>query len=150
MIDLESAPLPQEPASDLRVPEGEVAKSVLLEGKEQCYLAVLPFPDEIDLDRFGKIVGEPVRPAPEARLRDLFPDCELGAIPPFGRLYGVSTYADESLAEEGSIVFSAGVRGNAVRMRFQDYHDLALPEMCSFAVKGGKAPVASTARGVNT
>ena len=125
----------QETAAVLHVPGREVAKTVVLEGKKQSYLAVLPASYQVDLARFSTIVGEPVRLASEEKIRDLFPDCELGAVPPFGRLYGVPVYMDVALAVGREIVFPAGSHSDAVRMAYSDFEDLARPEICSFAVR---------------
>lgn len=122
-------------AAALHVPGRMVAKAVVLSGAAQSYLAVLPASYHVDLDRMSDLVGEPVRLAPEARIRELFPDCELGAIPPFGRLYGVPVYVDVTLAVVREIVFPAGSHRDALRMSFQDFEALARPEVCSFAIK---------------
>lgn len=115
-----------------------MAKTVVLEGASETYLAVLPAPYQVDLKRFAEIVGEPVQLATEERIRDLFPDCELGAIPPFGRLYGVNTYIDRTLTGDREFVFPAGGHSDALRMNYKDFEGLAQPEVCSFAVKSGE------------
>ena len=66
----------------------------------------------------------------------LFPDCELGAMPPFGSLYNLAVYVDESLAADDAIVFNAGTHRDAIRMRYDDFVRLAKPRVCSFAQKG--------------
>lgn len=129
-------------AAAMHIPGKEMAKTVILEGRAQSYLAVLPASYRVDLDRMAEVVGEPVRLASEDKIRELFPDCELGAIPPFGRLYGVPVYLDVTLAVGQEIVFPAGSHSDALRMSYQDFEDLARPEICSFAVKDtGLRPV---------
>jgi len=71
----------------------------------------------------------------------LFPDCELGAMPPFGSLYNLRVFVDESLAADEEIVFNAGTHRDAIRMRFADFARLAKPTMTSLAATG-KARVA--------
>lgn len=132
----------QKTAAAMHVPGKEMAKAVLLEGDGNTYLAVLPASYHVDLERFGKVAGEPVRLAGEEKIRELFPDCELGAIPPFGRLYGVPVYVDVWLALDREIVFPAGSHSNAVRMSYEDFESLARPEVCSFATKDGSRPTA--------
>ncbi|HVB34578.1 MAG TPA: YbaK/EbsC family protein [Patescibacteria group bacterium] len=127
-------------AAAMHVPGREMAKAVILQGPSQSYMAVLPACYQVDLDRIARAVGEPVKLASEERIRDLFPDCELGAIPPFGRLYGVETYVDETLAGEKDIVFPAGSHSDALRMSYQDFQGLAEAEVCSFAAKTGAKP----------
>lgn len=122
-------------AATLHVPGRRMAKTVILQGQSQSYLAVLPSCYQVDLGRFAKAVGEPVKLASELRIRELFPDCDLGAIPPFGRLYGVETYIDESLTGEEEIVFPSGSQSDAMRMSYRDFQDLAEAEVHSFAVK---------------
>lgn len=121
-------------AATMQIPGKEVAKTVVLVGKSQSYLAVLPASSRVDLRKFSEVVGEPVSLASEDKIADLFPDCELGAIPPFGRLYGVPVYVDTSLAEEGEIIFPAGSPSDAVRMKYADFAGLARPEQASFAM----------------
>jgi len=122
-------------AAAMHIPGKEMAKAVVLEGRAQKYLAVLPASYHVDLGRFAEIVGEPVHLASETTIRELFPDCELGAIPPFGRLYGVPVFLDVALAVGREVVFPAGSHSDAVRMSYQDFEELARPEVCSFAVK---------------
>jgi Ala-tRNA(Pro) deacylase len=77
-------------------------------------------------------VGRPVRLASEEEFRSLFPDCELGAMPPFGALYNLPVYMDESLTRDKEVVFNAGTHHDAVRMSFEDFVRLASPKVCSF------------------
>lgn len=125
----------QEAAATMHVPGKTMAKVVVLEGRSTAYLAVLSASYQVDLDRFATAAGEPVRLATEDRIRDLFPDCEPGAVPPFGRLYDVPTYVDQAMAEEKEIVFPAGNHSNAVRMSYPDFERLTKPEVRSFAVR---------------
>jgi Polymer-forming cytoskeletal/Aminoacyl-tRNA editing domain len=74
--------------------------------------------------------------ATEQEFSSLFPDCELGAMPPFGSLYNLPVYVDESLAADEAIVFNAGTHRDAIRMRFDDFVRLAKPRVCSFAQQG--------------
>ncbi|HVC00207.1 MAG TPA: YbaK/EbsC family protein [Candidatus Dormibacteraeota bacterium] len=127
----------QETAATMHVPGKTMAKVVVLQGRSSPYLGVLSASYQVDLDLFEKAVGEPVRLATEDRIRELFPDCEPGAVPPFGRLYDVQTYVDEALAEEAEIVFPAGSHSNAVRMSYRDFQELTMPEVRSFAAKRG-------------
>ncbi len=137
----------QKTAAAMHVPGKEMAKAVLLEGNGNTYLAVLPASHHVDLDRFALVAGEPVRLASEDKIRELFPDCDLGAIPPFGRLYGVPVYVDVWLALDREIVFPAGSHSNAVRMTYQDFENLARPEICSFAAKDGSRSAAERKQG---
>jgi Ala-tRNA(Pro) deacylase len=99
-------------------------------------LAVLPAPNHVRLDQLGAEVGKSVRLATEQEFSSLFPDCELGAMPPFGSLYNLPTYVDESLAADEAIVFNAGTHPDAIRMWYDDFVRVAKPQVCSFAQKG--------------
>jgi Ala-tRNA(Pro) deacylase len=70
--------------------------------------------------------------ATELELSDLFPDCELGAMPPFGILYDLPVYIDESLAKDKEVVFNAGTHRDAVRMAYEDFVRLAKAKVCAF------------------
>jgi Ala-tRNA(Pro) deacylase len=74
-----------------------------------------------------------VRLATELEFSRLFPDCELGAMPPFGALYNMPVYVDESLAKDREVLFNAGTHHDAVRMRYDDFSRLAKPKVCSFS-----------------
>jgi len=80
----------------------------------------------LGLDKLAAELGKSVRPAAEQEFSSLFPDCELGAMPPFGSLYNLAVYVDESLAADDAIVFNAGTHRDAIRQ----------PRVCSFAQKG--------------
>jgi Ala-tRNA(Pro) deacylase len=73
-----------------------------------------------------------VRLATEDEIIVLFPDCELGAMPPFGNLYGLPVYVDQSLMEDEEIVFQAGTRSDAIRMRYWDFAALVFPVVMEF------------------
>jgi len=66
----------------------------------------------------------------------LFPDCEIGAVPPLGELYGLRVLVDESLAADKEITFNAGTHRDAIRMIYDDFVSLTKPTVCSFAAKG--------------
>ena len=83
--------------------------------------------------KLASIVGCDVRLATESECYSLFPDCEPGAMPPFGELYGLPVYLDETLADDPEIVFSVGTHSDAIRMSDADFVHLAKPQICSFA-----------------
>jgi Ala-tRNA(Pro) deacylase len=114
-------------------PGKEVAKTVVLRAGEKTLLAVLPASLQVNLNKLASIMGSDVRLATESECIALFPDCEPGAVPPFGELYGLPVYLDEALAEDPEIVFSAGTHSDAVGMSNADSVHLAKPQICSFA-----------------
>jgi len=98
----------QDAASIMRVSGKKVAKTVVLRAQEKTLLAVLPASCQVNLNRMASIVGSGVRLATESECNSLFPDCEPGAVPPFGELYGLPVYLVEALSEDPRLVFSAG------------------------------------------
>lgn len=123
-------------AAAMKISGKELAKTVVLRTGGEMILAVLPAPNHVRLDKLAAEVGKPVRLATEQEFSDLFPDCELGAMPPFGALYDLPVYVDESLAADEAIVFNAGTHREAIRMRYDDFVRMAKPKVCSFAQKG--------------
>jgi Ala-tRNA(Pro) deacylase len=120
-------------ASLLHVPGKEVAKTVVLRAGEQVLLAVLPASYHVNLEKLAGAVGTPVKLIEEKECYQLFPDCQHGAVPPFGELYGLSVYLDESLADAPEIIFSAGTLSDGIRMGNADFVHLVKPRICSFA-----------------
>ena len=122
-------------AATMQISGKELAKTVVLRTGEEMILAVLPAPDHVRLDKLAAELGRSVRLATEQEFSSLFPDCELGAMPPFGSLYNLPVYVDESLAVDETIVFNAGTHHDAIRIRYDDFVRLAKPKVCSFAQK---------------
>ena len=106
----------QDVAAAAHVPGRELAKSVVVKADDRLVLAVLPAPRKVNTDELRKALGaKEVRMAHEAEFASLFPGCELGAMPPFGNLYGVEVYVDRSLTRDEDIVFNAGTHVEACR-----------------------------------
>jgi Ala-tRNA(Pro) deacylase len=119
----------QEVAQRLHVSGREMAKTVVLRTAGGLALAVVRAPDRVDLERAGAILGEDVSLASEREFERAFPDCEMGAMPPFGNLYGLPTLVDEELAKDQEIVFNAGTHTDAIRMAFRDFTTAAQPRL---------------------
>jgi Ala-tRNA(Pro) deacylase len=124
-------------ASFMHFPGKEVAKTVALCAGEKVFLAILPASYHINFERLSAIVGDSVQLLEEERCDEMFPDCETGAIPPFGELYDVPAFLDDALAEDAEIVFGAGTLCESVRMSSADFVRLVKPKICSFAEKAG-------------
>jgi Ala-tRNA(Pro) deacylase len=121
-------------AQALHVRGKDVAKTVLLRTGHGHVLAVLPATHQVDLEQVQRDLGEDrVELAPEEEMDRLFPDCERGAIPPFGSLYQVPTLVDESLTQDEQIVFEAHTHEEAIRMAYRDYEALEHPRKGRFA-----------------
>jgi Ala-tRNA(Pro) deacylase len=113
-----------------------VAKTVALRAGKQILLAVLPASCHVNLEKLGAAVGGPVKLIDEQECYRLFPDCQPGAIPPFGELYGFPVYLDAALAQVPEIIFSAGTLSDAIRMGNTDFVYIVKPRIYSFADEG--------------
>ena len=121
-------------AAAAAVPQHNWAKVVTCFADGEPLQAVLPADYDVDFDRLAKVVGVPqVRMATEDELDWLYPDCETGAMPPFGPLYRQLVFVDEQLAADEKIAFNAGTFANAVAMRFADFARLTHPVIGRFA-----------------
>ena len=118
----------REVAVAAHLPAREVAKSVVVFGDGEYYMIVLPANRLLDCREARLALGlSQVRLATEDELTKLFPDCELGAMPPVGSLYGLPVYLDSSLASEDTIAFNAGTHQDAVQMKTADFRRLFHP-----------------------
>lgn len=116
----------QEVAAVEHVHGKELAKVVVLRSGPAFLMVVLPAPCHVDLEKVRAATGTPeLVLAREDEFVGLFPDCEPGAMPPFGNLYNVPVWVDESLARDEEIVFNAGTHTQAVRMKYGDFARLA-------------------------
>jgi Ala-tRNA(Pro) deacylase len=125
----------QELAAIEHVKGKQHAKVVMVRAGAKPVMAVLPADHRVDLELLGKVAGGVCVLAGEDEFKGIFPDCQTGTMPPFGRLYGVDVYMDESLKDDGAIVFEAGTHTDAVRISYIDYERLAKPVVAKFAVK---------------
>jgi len=126
----------QEIAASAHVPGGELAKTVIVEVDGQMAMAVLPASYQIDFRRLQELAGgQRVELAGEDRFRDRFPGCEVGAMPPFGNLWGMRVFATESLAEDDEIAFNAGSHTELIRMSYLDFEKLVRPTIGVFSTR---------------
>lgn len=124
----------QEIAAAQHVPGKQVAKVVMVTANSRPVMLVLPASHHIDFRKLGEALGmKNVRLAHESEFESLFPDCDLGAMPPFGNLYGVRVCADETLAEDAEIVFQAGAHDTTMKIAYSDFVRLANPIVAEFA-----------------
>ena len=121
----------QEAAAASHVPGREVAKVVVLRDAAGAYvLAVVPAPCRVDLDLFSAAAGRGACTlAAESELDLLFPDCEHGALPPFGDVYGLDMYVDACLPRAREVFFPAGSRHQLVGTAYADYARVAHPHV---------------------
>jgi len=120
----------------LHVSGKEMAKTVVLRTSKGYMLAVLPASCRIDLEELRQELSEgQVSLASESEIAQIFPDCELGAMPPFGSLYQLPTWVDESLTKDEEIVFEGQSHEEAIRMNCRDYMDTEHPHLGHFACR---------------
>lgn len=111
-----------------------VAKPVIIKSEGNYIMCVLAAPHKVVYDKLRDYLGtQDVALASEEEIRTLFPDCEDGAEPPFGTLYGIRTIMDKALEQDDHILFQAGTHDKAIRMSLDDYLSLAQPEIADFA-----------------
>lgn len=129
-----SAYTAQEVAASAHIPGKELAKSVLIKIDGKMAMAVLPASDKVDFDLLKSVMsGENVRLAYEQEFMDKFPDCEVGAMPPFGNLYGLEVYVSKSLTENEEIAFNACSHSEILKMNYKDFEKLVKPKILDFS-----------------
>jgi len=111
-----------------------VAKVVMVMADGKPAMLVLPAPQRVDLTKAAAALGaKEVRLAREEEFASLFPDCEVGAEPPFGNLYGLPVYVDRELAKDETIVVEAGTYTETISLRFADYQRLVQPTIADLS-----------------
>lgn len=112
----------------------QVAKPVVVKSSDGFAMCVLPAPAHLDLHRVASLLGDSqVRLATEQELAGLFPDCELGAEPPVGKLFGLPTIADEQLIADDFLEMQAGKHTESLRVRREDWEALTHPLVAAIA-----------------
>ncbi len=126
----------QEVAASAHIPGKEVAKTVIVKIGGEMAMAVLPASYSVDFELLKRATGTPtVELAAEDEFKSRFPDCEVGAMPPFGSLYGMQTFMAASLAEDEEIAFNAGSHTELIKMPFSTYVRLEDPVELAFSLE---------------
>lgn len=116
------------------IPGKELAKTVMVRLDGQLAMAVLPASALVDLPSLKNAArSKTIELASELEFRGKFPDCETGAMPPFGNLYDIPVYVDETLTRDKDIAFNAGSHRELVRMAYADFERLVKPTIARFA-----------------
>jgi Ala-tRNA(Pro) deacylase len=124
----------QEVAASEHVPGKMLAKTVMVLADREMVMLALPASYQVDLGKAATALGvKEARLAEEEEFEDTFPDCEIGAMPPFGNLYGVPVYVDETLAEDETIVFRSGTHTDTMSVSYADFERLVEPTIAEFA-----------------
>ena len=124
----------QEVAASAHVRGRDLAKTVMVKVDGKPVMVVLPASQRVDFQVLREVTGgQNVVLASEAEFRELFPDCEAGAMPPFGNLYGMDVYVAPKLAEDEEIAFNAGSHTELMKLRYADFERLVRPKVAAFA-----------------
>jgi Ala-tRNA(Pro) deacylase len=124
----------QEVAASAHIPGKELAKTVVVNLDGELALAVLPASAQVDLDRLKEAAGaQRAELAIESEFRSSFGDCDIGAMPPFGNLYGMEVYVASRLAEDEEIAFNAGTHTELVKMAYKDFEKVVKPKVVGLA-----------------
>ena len=121
-------------------PGEEMAKTVIVKIDGKLAMAVLPASCHIDLAMLRAETGaKTISLANEADFVDQFPACETGAMPPFGNLYGMPVFVEQSLTRDKEISFNAGSHRELMRLAYEDFARLVQPTVLRFALPRPRA-----------
>ena len=122
-------------AASAHIPGRELAKTVVVKLDDRLAMAVLPSSQQVDFDLLrAEARAHGAALATEKEIKDRFPDCEVGAMPPFGNLYGMDVYVSDELTKDAEIAFNAGSHTELVRMTYGDFERLVQPKVVHFAI----------------
>jgi len=125
----------QEIAASMHVPGKELAKVVMVKADGKMVMLVLPASYRVDTKKVKKVLKcKRLGISKEKDFEELFPDCEVGAMPPFGNLYDLEVWVDQVLAEDEFIVFQAGSHVETLKIKYNDYAQLVNPKVGDFSV----------------
>jgi len=123
-------------AAIAHIPGQELAKTVIVKLDGALAMAVLPASYQVDLLALKKVVGvKDAALASEREFKQHFPDCETGAMPPFGNLYDIPVYVDKTLTRDRDIAFNAGTHLELIRMTYPDFEKLVEPQVLAFSTQ---------------
>ncbi len=134
MISHSPAYTAQQIAALAHIPGKNLAKTVIIKITGEMAMAVLPASYQVDFDLLKKAIGaEDVKLATEKEFKDIFPESDVGAMPPFGNLYGMRTLVAASLVEDREIAFNAGSHSELIKMEYKDFERLVKPQVMRFS-----------------
>ncbi len=126
----------QEIAASVHVKGKEMVKSVVVKLDGKMAIAVLPASHQVDFERLKRASGaQGAILAAEKEFKDLFPGCDIGAMPPFGNLYGMDVFVSRALTQDKEIAFNAGSHYELIRLSYNDFERLVNPKIGDFSVK---------------
>lgn len=126
----------QKIAAACHIPGKELAKTVMIKINGEMAMAILPASYRIDFELLRGATGAgKIELAKEQEFQDIFPNCEIGAMPPFGNLWNLPVYVAESLTENEEIAFNGGSHTELIRMSLSDYMKLVNPEIVKYSLE---------------
>jgi Ala-tRNA(Pro) deacylase len=126
----------QEVAASAHIAGKELAKTVMVKIDGKMAMAVLPASYKVSFDLLKKAAGaSKVELANEQEFRDMFPALEVGAMPPFGNLYGAEVFVDESLSQDEEIAFNSGSHTELIKLAYRDFERLVKPKTAKFSAR---------------
>jgi Ala-tRNA(Pro) deacylase len=126
----------QEIAASAHIAGQKLAKTVMVKIDDKIAMAVLPASYKVSFDLLKKEAGaNKVELANEQEFRDMFPEMEVGAMPPFGNLYGLEVFVDESLSQDDEIAFNDGSHTELMKLAYRDFERLVKPKAARFAAR---------------
>ena len=128
-------------AASSHVRADDMAKTVMVNRDGKLAMAVLPASKRVDITALHTASGAgSLRLASELEFKQQFPDCDAGAMPPFGNLYGMDVFVDESLSKDERIAFNAGSHDELLRLAYSDFARVVRPKVLRFATSAERAP----------
>ena len=126
----------QEIAASAHIPGKELAKTVIVKIDGNMAMAVLPAGYKVEFELLKEAAkANKVELASEKEFKDVFPDCEIGAMPPFGNLYGLEVFVEKTLAGDKEIAFNAGSHIELIKLAYKDFENLVNPKVLKFSAK---------------
>jgi Ala-tRNA(Pro) deacylase len=120
----------QKIAASAHIPGKELAKTVMIKVDGKMAMVVLPASKQVDFKLLREATGaDQMELAKEREFMELFPDCDIGAMPPFGNLYGLEVYVAETLTKDEEIAFNAGSHTELIKLAYKDFEALVKPKV---------------------
>jgi len=119
----------QEIAAAAHISGKQMAKTVIIKIGNQFAMVVLPASEHVNFSTLKEVAGTNVDLAKESDFKGKFPECEVGAMPPFGNLYGMPVYVSSHLSDFDQIVFNGGTHSELIKLAYRDFERLVHPEV---------------------
>jgi len=127
----------QELASIHHVSGKSLAKVVMIKADDELIMVAVGAPYKVDLNKIAQLLkAEKVDVANERDFKDIFYDCDIGAMPPLGNLYKLKTFVDENLSKQENIIFKIGTHNETIKIKYSDYEKIAKPIVSDLVVRG--------------